>query len=288
MSKFTKDDLIKGLSALNICQGDVVLVRAACRAIGDIDGKSASELINALLDVVGPNGTILGLAFTEIFLFPKKHKDYIYKKNTKVITGGLATAMLNWPGAFRSMHPTNSFVAIGNHSEDLLNAHNHNSSCFYPMNKMLELDGKMILIGCAKSSPGFSTVHLAQEKLGLATRTILKGRYGVYFEDQGKLSLFKRKDVPGCSMGFSNFYTDYIREGKLRISYVGNAYSICIRARDAFEIEYNILKKNPKYALCQTPDCFSCRGTRLYNKLDMVKYYTSYLPLLVIRRLLGK
>jgi aminoglycoside N3'-acetyltransferase len=141
------------------------------------------------------------------------------------------------------------------------------------MEKLVKLDGKMVLIGCVDSSPGFSTVHLAQEKLGLAKRSLLRGLLGTYFEKNGKLLLFKLKDFPGCSMGFSRFYADYIKNEKLRVSYVGRAYSILIGARDAFAIEYKILKDKPKYALCDNPGCFVCRGTRLYNKSGMIQYY---------------
>jgi aminoglycoside N3'-acetyltransferase len=182
--------------------------------------------------------------------------------------------MVNWPGSVRSAHPSNSFVAIGKYANDLLKDHNEKTSCFYPMNKLLALDGKMILIGCVKESPGFSTVHLVQDHLKLSTKSLFSKIFGVYYmQEDGCLGLFRKKDIPGCSMGFANFYAHYVSEGKLRMGWVGDAYSIGIMAKDAYDIEYALIKKDPKIALCDSPHCESCRGSLFYNISDWPLYY---------------
>jgi aminoglycoside 3-N-acetyltransferase len=276
-NKYTVDDLVRGIKGLDIKRGDTVLVRAALRAIGDIDQnqKRSIALLQALLDVVGAEGTIVGLAFNRPSLFPKKNENSIITAQTPPMNGGLAIEMVNWPGAMRSQHPTNSFVAIGRLAGELVMGHDETATCFHPMKKIIEYDGKLILVGCVRSSPGFSTTDFALEELGFATRSISSGWQGVYYERDHEVRLFKRKDVPGCSRGFYKMYSHYVREGKLRTGFVGDAYSVTINARDAFEIDTRILKENPKYTLCDRPDCFCCRGSRLYNKSDMPKYYIS-------------
>ena len=274
----TQKRLADNIRALGIEKEDTVLVRAALRKIGISEEKSGDLLISALLDVVGEEGTIMGLTFTKSFFFPKIDKNYIYTEETPAVTGGLAKAMQKYPKSVRSKHPTNSYVAIGQYAYDLLNSHDENSSSFLPIKNLIRLNGKMILIGCVSESPGFTTVHLAQEELGLSSKSILKGLVGVRYRKGSQVKLFKRKDFGGCSAGFYKFYSHYVRSGKLQCGIVGEAYSIAINARDAFEIELELIKKNNKYPLCDDPTCFDCRGTWWYNKHDMIKYYIKYLP----------
>jgi aminoglycoside N3'-acetyltransferase len=134
------------------------------------------------------------------------------------------------------------------------------------MNKLLELDSKMILIACVETSPGFSTVHLAQERLGLAVRTPLSGLAGAWYIDPvGDRKWFSRKDVPGCSQGFGKLYSNYLMAGMLNVGRVGNANSVWIRCRDAIELESSILQRNPRAVLCDDHGCISC-ASRFFNK----------------------
>lgn len=269
----TRKTLIEGLEALGLVPGDTVLVRAAVKAMGPTEGRAANLLIESLLEVLGPDGTILGLAFTPAYPSWRRNPDYVWTPGVPSATGGLAAAMVGWPGSVRSRHPTNGFVAIGKHAEEILADHDHTTPCFHPMNKLLERNGKMILIGCVESSPGFSTIHLAQEHLGLSTQTIRPGLFGTYFEHEGKVEWFARLDEPGCSMGFSKFYADYVREGLLRTTTIGQAYSIGIDAKAAYALERAKLEKDATAALCDRPECFGCRGIWNYNKKDWPVYW---------------
>jgi aminoglycoside 3-N-acetyltransferase len=274
----TKQTIADGLRHLGLECGDTVLVRTALRSLRSQNENPAITLIQALLDVVGPNGTIVGLAFNNDSWFPWMRTRNVINLQTEPYTGGFAKALINWPGSQRSMHPTNSFVALGGSARRIIDGHDENATCFFPMEQILKHNGKMVLIGCVNTSPGFSTVHLVQEKLGLASRSLLKGLRGAYFGKGDEVKLFKPKEFPGCSKGFYKFYSHYIYEEKLTVGYVGNAYSISITACDAFDIEYNILRKNPTFALCDKPDCFICRGTILYNLSDMPGFYLLQAP----------
>jgi aminoglycoside N3'-acetyltransferase len=286
MSRYTLEQIADHLRTLGVKAGDVLLVRASVRKIGEIEGqdKKSDQLIKALLMAVGETGTIVSLSFTKTFVFPKRHRDYVYSRYTPATSGGLANAMIHWPGAVRSLHPSNSFVAIGQGAADILKGHDENTTCFFPMEKLLIQDGKMILIGCIEDSPGYSTVHLAQDRLKLSTRTIFKNRFGVYFQkENGTVSLFRKKDFPGCSMGFSNFYTYYVKAGQLKIGFVGDAYSALIKARTAYNIEYDLLKKDPTIALCNNENCEFCRGGVYYNMGTWPRFYLRKLPVIISR-----
>lgn len=87
--------------------------------------------------------------------------------------------MLSHPKAFRSKHPTNSYVAIGKNAKYIFGNHDENSGSYEPIRKIVELEGKMILIGCVESSPGFTTTHLAEVDLGLHKRIIFPNLWSI-------------------------------------------------------------------------------------------------------------
>lgn len=264
------------IRALGVNEGDTLLIRASLKALApDMKGHDiAKSLITALLDAVGPSGTIIGLSFSQIYFLFRKDRALLYQTSSDSVSGGFANALLKWPGAHRSKHPTNSFVAVGPKAAYLLDEHGPNSSCFAPVRKLIDLDGKMILVGCIEDSPGFSTVHLIQHELGFSTKNILSNKMGMYYLDDNKqLQLYKRKDIPGCSKGFYKFYSHYEKAGKLREGYIGEALSYSINAIDAYKIEYDLVKNNPKIALCDNSDCIVCRGTWYYNMQDWPGFY---------------
>jgi aminoglycoside N3'-acetyltransferase len=239
--------------------------------LGPVDGSHGEVLVAALLEAVGPGGTVVGLAHTPVA--GRSDRSNVFHSDSPCITGGFAATMLKWPGAFRSAHPTNSMVAIGRQAESLLHSHDETSTCFAPICTLIEMNGKMVLIGCVEASPGFSTVHYAYEELGLADKSLLRGLRGAYYERDGQLRWFAKNDVPGCSKGFGAFYPLYRAHGALRTGKVGDADSILIKAADAYNIESPAIRADPRLSLCNRPDCFSCRGTKLFNVRDMWAFY---------------
>jgi len=268
------DSIAGDLRRLGVASGDHVLVRAALAGMAAAPSDRARTLIRSLLNVVGDDGTIVALTFSNGFLRPKKHPDYVFDRDLPCATGGFAEAVRTWRSASRSRHPLNSFSAIGARSEELTRDHNTTSACFAPMEKLMAWDGKMILVGCVASSPGFSTVHLAQYHLGLSYRTWLSGLGGVLYRDgNGDVRTFTRRDIPGCSSGFSNYYSEYVKRGFLRTGTVGGAYSVAIDCKQAYDTELELLRRAPRSALCSNPACMFCRGTLYYNKRDWPVYF---------------
>jgi aminoglycoside 3-N-acetyltransferase len=270
------NSLIQDLRNLGIRNGDVLFIGANLSRIGSIEGRIKEVILNSLLMAVGSEGTIVTNSFTKSFFLSKLDKSYIYDIDTPPESGSLAKLFLSHPDCVRSMHPTNSFIAIGKDAKEIISTHDQHNSSYFPLQKIMELNGKHVLIGCVDDQNGLASVHLAQEKLGLSKKSILSNRIGVYFREEGKISLFKRTDFGGCSRGFYKFYNQFVIKNILFSGYYGDAYSVIIDARGSFDIVYNILKKNPRYALCDHKDCFSCRGTWLYNKRDMPFYYLKY------------
>jgi aminoglycoside N3'-acetyltransferase len=236
-----------------------------------------------LLEAVGAEGTIVGLSFTDGF-FVKKNKNIVFDGTNKSYTGAFSNTMLSHPRVMRSTHPTNSYVAIGKNAKYILENHDENSGAYEPIRKIVELGGIMVLIGCVESSPGFTTTHLAEVDLGLHKRIIFPTLNGTYYKKNDAIKLFKRKDLGSCSSTFYKFYGHYVKNELLQQGYVGNAYSISINAKKAFELDLKILKANPKITLCDNSSCMLCRARRWDNLKDMPMYFLKYVLLRVVKK----
>jgi aminoglycoside N3'-acetyltransferase len=248
--------IIEDLNLMGINKGDIVFIRADLGKI-NIPVLKKNDYLDSIMDAVGPEGTIVGLSFTEYsFLF--KNKALIFNGKNKAITGSFANLMLSHPLAVRSKHPTNSYVAIGKHAKFITEGHDETSGAFDPIKKIIELDAKMLLIGCVGSNPGFTTTHLVETELGLDKKFILQGRASVYYEKDGTVNLFTRNDIGCCSNAHHKMYGHYIKDETLSQGYIGSAYSITIDAKRSYEIEKKVLSNNSKYLLCCDEDCIKC------------------------------
>ncbi|WP_334067750.1 AAC(3) family N-acetyltransferase [Nereida ignava] len=278
MKRITSAQLCSQLKNLGINNGDVVYVKADLLSIGIIEGDVRSGLLNALLAVVGETGTIITAAYTKTFFFPMFNKNRkFFSAASTPNTGSLAKLMLKHPASIRSKHPTNSYVAIGPASSQLLSNHDHTSSSFEPLRQVMRLKGKCVIIGCIDSSPGHTTTHLAQHDLGYASQNIFKGLVGATFSLDGETKVFLRKDFGGHNLGARKIYSTYLDKGVIRTSEVGNTTGLMSIAQDAYDIDIDLLKKDKKLILCSSPTCFSCRVCWKYNILDIPKYISAKL-----------
>lgn len=272
--------LKKQIKDLGITEGDTVLIRADLSAIGRLKSKDRMEYLNFIIDVVGAEGTVVGLSFTS-GSFIKKDISKIFDGKNQASTGAFANLMLKHPSSLRSSHPTNSYVAIGKNAQFIVEGHEHTSGAYDPIRKLIKLNAKMLLIGCVRNSPGFTTTHLAEIDLKLHKRIIFPWLDNMYFKDTNdSIKLFRRKDLGGCSSTFYKMYAYYAFEEKLKQGYIGNAYSLMMNANDAYIIDYKVLKENPKFNLCDNYLCSHCRARRWDNMQD--------LPLYIINKLFGK
>lgn len=285
MTKITQKQITEELLTLGLVKGDVVLVRAALGAIGRIDG-GANTFISALLDVVGSDGTIVSLAFTGGAFILKAKKEDAFTINKKSYAGALPNAMIAYPDSKRSTHPMCSYVAIGRDAIEITKDHDESSPAYEPIRKIIELNGKCVLVGCVGNSPGFTTTHLAEYDLGyLKKLPIFPWLNSTYYIDKnGNEKLFIRKDPGLCSNSFYKFYALYVKEGVLKTGRIGKAYSILGSAKDCYQIDLQTLSKNSKFNICGSPDCMTCNARRW----DRIHHAPIYIFRRIINRIMGK
>ena len=280
----TPKTVVRDLSALGIGAGDTLLVRAAARSIG-FAADHARQLLSALLVALGPDGTLLAYAHTGDQYLWRRDASRFFTTDAPNITGGLAAAMLAHPGAFRSRHPTNSWVGIGPNARTMLADHDETALCFAPIGRLIALGGKDTVIGNVHTNPGLGTLHYAQEELGLARRTLVSGLIGAYYRDrEGELRWYRKVHEPGCSLGFWKAYGHYVDAGVLRAGPVGRTYAILAEAAHAYPVDHALLSRDPGAVLCNDPGCPRC-GLVTYAPMRMPRFVAARLARLLRRKI---
>jgi aminoglycoside 3-N-acetyltransferase len=147
----TKEDLIDQIKNIGVDKGDHLLVHCSLSKIGYING-GALTLIEALLDAVGPEGTLLMPAFPA----KGRNKDYLLEKavfevnNTPSQMGVTSETFRKMPVVKRSFHPTDSVCALGKEADYFTNTHFGNITPyneFSPFRKLCNKHGKILMIG---------------------------------------------------------------------------------------------------------------------------------------------
>ena len=141
-------------------KGDVIMLHSSLSSMKYVDG-GANTLIQALLDVLTPSGTLLLPSFTYI----EVTKTLVFDiNNSKVCVGVIPETFRNYKGVIRSMHPTHSVCAIGKYANDLLKDHyldNTPMGINSPFRKLVNYNGKLLMLGCGLYCNSF--IHAVEE-----------------------------------------------------------------------------------------------------------------------------
>jgi len=256
-----KQRLIEDLQALGIVQGELLYVKVSMSSIGYVVG-GAKTLIDALLEVVGPAGTIITNSFIVSYPLPlsKKNAQKISDRYTSSYAGSFANAMVSHPNAVRSTHPIQCFVAIGADAKELMANHTPESYAYDVLKVLAQsAGGRHLKIGTDAKVVGVGTTHVAVDILGFHKNN---PRLGVNYYDYKtkQIKTFERNWSGGCGVGFNNFIPLYRDAGAIRSEgKVGNADSKITDMKQTLEIELKMLSREPGFFLCNQPTCRDCR-----------------------------
>ncbi len=175
-----KSDVQKALAQAGVRQGQVLMVHTSLGSIGYVCG-GAQTIIEALIEAVGPEGTIMmptqswknldpetGVHWevgVESYQAIREHWPPYDKALTPTNTmGAVAEMFRQWPGAVRSDHPARSVAAFGKEAAYLTKDHDL-SNIFgegSPIGKLYELDAFVLLIGVGYDKN--TSLHLADAR----------------------------------------------------------------------------------------------------------------------------
>jgi|GEM_PF-5266258 len=150
-----KADIVNGLRALGLKEGDLVVVHSSLSSFGYVEG-GADAVIDALIDTVGENGTVVMPTFPDGRWYKPPYNPQKVPSNL----GRISDIFRQRPGVMRSIDCF--MAAVGPKALEILTYNplppgrpRHNR--FY---KIAELGGYILLIGVGQNRN--STLHTAQ------------------------------------------------------------------------------------------------------------------------------
>ena len=148
--RISRDDLDEGFAALGLRKGDSVLALISLRSIGFVvDGPGA--VIDAIRNVIGPQGTLVMAAFAALDPLPAPPADGLYDvAETPSATGLLSEAFRRLPDTLRSAHPVGSIAAAGPRAGAWIEGHETHASPFEagtPLDRFVAEEGRILAIG---------------------------------------------------------------------------------------------------------------------------------------------
>jgi aminoglycoside 3-N-acetyltransferase len=169
------------LRRLGLDGGDIVLVHSSLRTLGWVCGGPVAA-VQALLDVVGPQGTLVAPTHTGENSDPKGWvnppvpeswwpviREHLPAYDPAVTrsyrVGVLPEVVRTWPGAVRSDHPHTSFAAVGPAAAELMAGHELDCQLgeASPLAALERADAKVLMLGAGFDS--CTTFHLAEYRV---------------------------------------------------------------------------------------------------------------------------
>jgi len=186
----TRERLAQQFRALGVARGETLMVHASIRAVGTVAG-GAPTILQALLDSVGRDGTLMGFAswqhspYEETLdrsgldrsgldgsrldagqLTPAQREVWpaFDPSNAPVYAGfGMFNELLRQePGSCRSPHPDASMVAIGPRARWLTQRHDFDDAYgpTSPLARLVQASGRVLLLGAPLDA--VTVLHLAE------------------------------------------------------------------------------------------------------------------------------
>ncbi|MFC4307853.1 AAC(3)-IV family aminoglycoside N-acetyltransferase [Steroidobacter flavus] len=223
------------LRRLGVTRGGVLLVHTSFRAVRPIE-RGPLGLIDALCDVLGPEGTLVMPSWTELDDEPFDARTTPSAKDLGVV----AQTFWRLPGVRRSDH-FHAFAALGPQAEvitaDPLPLPPHIPAS--PVGRVHDLDGQVLLLGVGHDAN--TTLHLAELIAGVPYRT---PSYCTVLE-HGRPTRIDYGENNHCCVRFA-LADDWLRARQLQAEgRVGQAHARLVRSRDLVSVALEYLSRDP-------------------------------------------
>jgi aminoglycoside 3-N-acetyltransferase len=256
-TQLTREQISEGLRRLGLRAGDVVMVHSSLSSLGRVGGGAAA-VVSALLDVLGPAGTLVAPTFGTPMPFDVK--------TSPSGLGAITEAVRCWPGAVRSLHPTHSVAAIGARAQELTRDHIASPTAAgrdTPYGRLIEMGGKILLVGVDNDRS--TTMHTLEEYV---EAPYLSDREATYLDDQGGVNTKCLHLFPGPHRDFIGLGALFRRQGVETAGRIGDAICRLIDARRMHDVVLAAFRDDPALVLCDNPECDDCVAQRRKIRLS--------------------
>ena len=246
----TRSELVYAFRGLGLRPGAGVMVHSSLSSIGHVEG-GADAVVGALLDTVGPEGTVAVPTFT-------RYGEPYDVDSSRSTTGAIAEALRSREAAVRSLHPTKSVAAIGPTAASLVSEHGPSNSLGpgSPLHRLLDGGGAVLLLGVDHTAN--SAVHVAERLAGVPYRDQM-AETAVLVD--GSVSTVEVNRVH-CSRGFEVVRPLAEHAGIVSRGLIGDAETRLLNGERLLSLVVELLEAEPGALLCSVPDCERCAYAR--------------------------
>lgn len=252
----TKSDVAKAYTAASVKSGAVIVVHFAMKPIGKLENGPAT-LIEPLIDIVGPKGTIIMPTFTW-YRMPENLSKPILQENSPIWTGKVPETFLSYPGVKRDRHPHWSQAYLGPLADYFIKV---NESDLYGYGKdkvhykIYEHGGSTMMVACDFAS--CSAMYPVHDIMDLPYRLSLKKRRGISVDTYMKMTPeeqynafdFEKEyysySTPTYAPNFAPIEVPLRAAGVLKEAPLGDSKVMHVSLEELYRVMRGEHKKNP-------------------------------------------
>jgi aminoglycoside 3-N-acetyltransferase len=240
---WTRSALAGHLAALGLASGDAVLVHAGLRSVGPMLG-GPDALIEALLDTVGPDGTILGYCdwnYDDRDLPDAALRQHVppfdpLRSRATRDNGAFPELLRTTPGARRSGSPGASCAALGGRADWFTADHalDYGYGPQSPLGKLVAAGGKTLLLGAPLDT--MTLLHHAEHLADIPDKRLRRYEAPILVDGRTVWRQFEEFDtsdpvVEGLADDyFEAVVEDFLATGQGKRGLVGHAPSVLVEA----------------------------------------------------------
>lgn len=252
MKIVTTDDIRSGLQKLGLSGGSRVLVHSSLSSFGRVhDGADA--VIDALLETVGRNGTVIVPTLTGTELHSVDNPPVFDPEESACWTGRIPETFRKRPEAVRSLHPTHSVAAIGADAEALTCDHTFSiTPCdeISPYGKLAQDEnGYVLLLGADYES--ITTFHHVEETAGVSYHMQSGFSKATLLVGGKKIQRHYMLHQWGTPRDFNVMEPIFIERGIQRMTRIGESEIRLIQAQGMVRTTLQCMRAN-KRTLCKS------------------------------------
>jgi len=242
----------RGLTDVGLSLGDIVLVHSSLSAFGHVAG-GADTVIDALLETVGPEGTVVVPTFTwGPFHDAEKVVLDLLNTSVKAEVGIIPETFRRRPEAKRSTHICHSVAAIGPHTDRVMGEGISSFGAGSTFHRLYQLDAWCLFLGATFRA--CTELHAVEEYMQVPYR---------YYRDfsGSTVILADGSEIPSQSVEFlryPDYHNDFAKmkqilagHGVLKVTCIGAAEVINVRIRDIFDITVAYMSEDIGFLLTE-------------------------------------
>jgi len=243
MTKTNKAELLADLQNLGVKTGDNLFVHSSFKSLGEVDGGAAA-VVEALLEALGRNGTLMFPAFT-FYLLPEEAPVFDYAKS-KSCVGYLSEYFRRHFAEGRSLHVSHSCSARGARAAEFLEHAANATPCGAdtPLAKLLAAGGKVLMLGCSYNA--LTAIHVFEEKMQVPY-VRFHGIPKAKLKKNGVYTKLKSQVVYPFQYDFTRLDAPFKEAGAVNQGKVAQSPSLLLDGAKMEAVTTALLKTNPLY-----------------------------------------